>query len=122
MQKAAPCGAACCSFAFGRFAADRRRAAAATAVCAVTHELLHALSGIDLAGIDVALAVEADLKTPVEITGHPAAMAEPPVWWEPVAAQDVDRLVGVFADIEILLRLVGREVHRHRCAGHHRLG
>src|SRR5579863_2658008 len=108
-------------FAFRRFAADRGCAAAATAVRAVPHELLHALSGIDFAGIDVALAVEADLMQPVEIAGHPSAMAEPPELLEFVAAQDVDGLVGVVADIETALRLVGREVHRHRRAGHHGL-
>jgi len=69
--------------------------------------LVHAFSGVDLAGIDVALAVQTDLMQPVEIAGHPAAMSEPAELLEIVAVQDVNRLVGVVADIEAALRLIG---------------
>src|SRR5581483_5307811 len=92
-------------FPLRRFAANVGSASAATAARAVTHELLHAFSGVDLAGIDVALAVQAHLMQPVEIAGHPPAMSEPAKLLELVAAHDVDRLVGVVADIETALLL-----------------
>src|SRR5580700_6613493 len=98
-------------FSFRRFAADVRGARAATPARAVTDEFLHAFSGIHFARIDIPLAVQAHLMQPVEIAGHPPAMSEPAELLKIVAAEDVDRLVGVVADIEAALRLVGREVH-----------
>src|SRR5579863_4170928 len=109
-------------FSVRRFAADRSRTLAAAAIGAVTGKFLHAFSGVDLASIDIPLAVQADLMQPVEIAGHPAAMSEPAELLQIAAVQDVNRLVGIVADIETALRLIGREVHRHRRARHHRLG
>ena len=59
---------------------------------------------------------------PVEIASHPAAAAQPAELLQVAAVEDVDRLVGVVADIEAGLRLVAGEVHRHRRSRHHRLG
>src|ERR1700733_4575501 len=109
-------------FSVCRFAADRSRTLAAAPIGAVTREFLHAFSSVDLAGIDVPLAVQADLMQPVEITGHPAAMSESAELLQIAAIQDVNGLVGIVADIEAALRLIGREVHRHRRTWHHRLG
>src|SRR6202020_592593 len=50
------------------------------------------------------------------------AMSEPAELLQIVAIQDVNRLIGIVADIETALRLIGREVHRYRRARHHRLG
>src|SRR3569832_1993057 len=120
MEEAAPGSAAWRLFPLRRLAADGRGARTATAIRAVTHEFLYALSGIDFAGIDIALAVEADLVQPVKITGHPSAMSEPAELLQFFPAHDVDCLVGFIADVETALWLVRCEVHRYGSAGHHR--
>src|ERR1700733_4723516 len=98
-------------FHLRRFAADDRRSGAAATSVTVANELLDAFSGVDLGGVDIAFAVQADLMQPVEIAGHPARASETAELFETAAIEDVDGLVGVIADVQTALRVVLGEVH-----------
>jgi hypothetical protein len=54
----------------------------------------------------------------MEIASHPACASETAQFLKIVAAEDIDGHIGVVADIEAALSLVGREVHGHSGAGH----
>ena len=49
-------------------------------------------------------------------------VSEPAKLFQIAAVEDVDRLVGVVADVEAGLRVVGREIHRHGRPRHHGCG
>src|ERR1700681_3342869 len=100
----------------GQHAADGRPAGAATPVGTEADELLDTLPLADLARVDVALGIETDLVQPVELAGLTPAPPEPAELLKIAPVEDVNRHVGVVADIETGLVGVGREVHRDRRA------
>src|SRR5215831_2413631 len=95
-------------------AADGSPTGAAATLRAEADELLNALSRIDLGRVEVAAGIETDLVQPMELAGFASAASDSAELLQRVALEDVDRHVGVVADVEARLRRVGREIHRHR--------
>src|SRR6201996_5480673 len=72
-------------------------------------ELLHPLTAIGLGGVDVALGIGDDAVHGIELTGLPAAAAEPVQFLHGLAVEDMDVLIGAIGDVQELLLLIGRE-------------
>src|ERR1700748_2069959 len=98
----------------GRLQAISERAL--LAIDSVARKLLDPFSGIALAGIDVALAVQAHLVDPVKFPCHPAAAPEPAQLLQIASVQQVDGHICVIAYVEATLRRVFGEAHGNRGA------
>src|SRR5437763_1743733 len=94
------------------------RAGAIAAQRPIAQELLQTFSRIHLGCVNVAIGVEADLMQVMEIAGHSACASDTAKFLKVLAVEDIDGHIGVVADIEAALSLVGREVHGHGCARH----
>src|SRR4051794_3634481 len=87
-------------------AAHGGRSCSAAPIGSIAQKLLDSFSGIDLAGIDVPLAVQAYLVDPVKLACHPAAAPEAAELLQIASVQQVDGHVGVITDIEATLRRI----------------